>query len=211
MILEQETYEKFGYYPSELKPQSHKYILAACDDCGKIREINRESYRALCKSCSHLGAKNHFFGKHHSKSTKKRIRKARKRQKPTMLGKHHSEKTKKQISDKKRKLTFVQRKLNNSISSNMRRSLKGTKKGRHWETIVGYTLSELMQTLEKEFRDGMSWENYGKWHIDHIIPLAQFQFDTTEDPEFKKAWALNNLQPLWADENQKKSNNFLFF
>ena len=52
MILEEKTFEKFGYYPGELKPKSSKKILAACDKCGKVR-INRKSmYRALCRKCS---------------------------------------------------------------------------------------------------------------------------------------------------------------
>ena len=52
MILEKETYEKFGYYPSDLKPQSCKRLFATCDKCGKIRNIRRNSYRSLCISCA---------------------------------------------------------------------------------------------------------------------------------------------------------------
>lgn len=52
MILEEKTYEKFGYYPSDLKPKSGKKILAACDDCGKVRELGKSYYHALCGSCA---------------------------------------------------------------------------------------------------------------------------------------------------------------
>ena len=52
MILEKETYEKFGYYPSDLKPQSGKLIITACDDCGKIRVLSKQKYRPFCHSCS---------------------------------------------------------------------------------------------------------------------------------------------------------------
>ena len=52
MILEKETYEKFGYYPGDLKPKSNKKILAKCDKCGKIRDIPKEYYRALCFTCA---------------------------------------------------------------------------------------------------------------------------------------------------------------
>lgn len=51
MILEEETFEKFGYYPGDLKPKSGKKILAKCDDCRKVRAIAKQSYRALCLSC----------------------------------------------------------------------------------------------------------------------------------------------------------------
>ena len=55
MILEQETHDAFGYYPSALKPKSNKRILAICVDCGKVRAIHKSQYCALCKSCSLKG------------------------------------------------------------------------------------------------------------------------------------------------------------
>ena len=58
MILEEETFEKFGYYPSDLAPKSHKKILATCDDCGKIRKIERSAYHPRCKSCAKKGKNN---------------------------------------------------------------------------------------------------------------------------------------------------------
>lgn len=63
MILEEETYAEFGYYPSDLSPKSGKRILAACDDCGKIREMEKVDYRALCKSCVRKGKRHPNFGK----------------------------------------------------------------------------------------------------------------------------------------------------
>lgn len=74
-----------------------------------------------------------------------------------------------------------------------------------WESLVGYTVTDLMTHLEKQFRFGMTWENYGKWwHIDHIIPLSRLNYTSYLDPEFKQAWALSNLQPLWKIDNLRK-------
>ena len=53
MILEDATFEAYGYYPRDLKSHSHKSVLAACDDCGKVRRIPKDGYRALCLSCGH--------------------------------------------------------------------------------------------------------------------------------------------------------------
>lgn len=70
--------------------------------------------------------------------------------------------------------------------------------------IVPYTLEELMDHLQSKFLPGMSWDNYGKWHIDHIIPDANFNYTSVDDPEFQKCWALDNLQPLWGPANLSK-------
>lgn len=101
--------------------------------------------------------------------------------------------------------------INQSIKSGIIISLKNTKKrknGKHWEDLVGYTIEDLMNHLENQFQEGMSWENYGEWHIDHIIPKSWFIFESYEDEDFKKCWALENLQPLWAKDNISKGNRF---
>jgi hypothetical protein len=67
---------------------------------------------------------------------------------------------------------------------------------------IGCSPQELKLFLEKKFIDGMTWENYGKWHIDHITPLSSAK---TEE-EIYKLCHYTNLQPLWAIDNLKKSN-----
>lgn len=87
----------------------------------------------------------------------------------------------------------------------IRRSLARGKRGSSWESLVGYSLDDLMIHLERQFKGRMSWGNRGKWHIDHIQPLSSFKFTTPDDPDFKAAWALSNLRPLWAKENLSKN------
>lgn len=58
MIDEEATYKKFGYKPSDLKPESAKKVVVICDDCGKVRDVKKYSYRTLCKACARKGAKN---------------------------------------------------------------------------------------------------------------------------------------------------------
>jgi len=98
--------------------------------------------------------------------------------------------------------------LNHNLSTNIRKSLEGNKNGRHWEDLVGYTQIRLKEHLEKQFKDGMTWENYGRngWTIDHKIPISIFNITSTKCKGFKAAWKLENLQPLWAGENSKKKN-----
>lgn len=89
------------------------------------------------------------------------------------------------------------------ISSSIRLALKGGKAGRSWEGLVGYTLADLMTHLERQFSKGMNWENMGRWHIDHIRPKRGF--DQSDPVQFRECWALTNLRPLWAPENQTKA------
>jgi hypothetical protein len=63
-----------------------------------------------------------------------------------------------------------------------------------------------MAHLEKQFTNGMTWENRNEWHIDHIIPQSLWKYETYDDREFKQCWALCNLQPLWAEDNLSKGN-----
>ncbi len=91
------------------------------------------------------------------------------------------------------------------MSKNISRCLKNVKRGRSWKDLVGYTPEELVAHLEKLFQPGMSWENYGTvWHIDHIIPKKYFIYNDA-DESFRKCWSLNNLQPLFAQDNLKKN------
>jgi len=101
--------------------------------------------------------------------------------------------------------------LNSNITSAIYRSLKGNKNGRHWEAIVGYTLMELKVHLEKQFKNGMNWANKGRngWHLDHKIPIEKFNITSIECDDFKRCWALENLQPMWEADNIRKSNKIL--
>lgn len=82
--------------------------------------------------------------------------------------------------------------------------LREGKGGRKSEELLGYSMQELAAHLERQFLKGMSWENMSKWHIDHIVPLSSFTITGPDDPELRRAWALTNLRPLWAIDNQRK-------
>jgi hypothetical protein len=69
---------------------------------------------------------------------------------------------------------------------------------------LGCSIEKLKKYLESKFQPGMTWDNHGKWHIDHIIPLSKF--DLTDLVQLKKACHFNNLQPLWAEDNIKKGD-----
>lgn len=82
---------------------------------------------------------------------------------------------------------------------------KGVRKLKSTEDIVGCSKEYLKEYLENKFVDGMSWDNQGKWHIDHIIPLSSGK----SEEEIYKLFHYTNLQPLWAKDNIIKSNKIL--
>jgi hypothetical protein len=94
--------------------------------------------------------------------------------------------------------------LNASIAERVRASLVSGKGGRTWESLVGYSLEKLKKHIEKQFSPGMTWDNYGKWHVDHRIPIKAFNFTSSDDLDFKRCWDLKNLQPLWSYDNISK-------
>ena len=94
--------------------------------------------------------------------------------------------------------------LSNRISRAIGKSIKSGKNGHYWESLVGYTREEIMLHLEEKFQTGMSWNNHGSWHIDHIRAISSFNFSSPDEDEFKECWSLKNLQPLWAQDNLKK-------
>jgi len=84
---------------------------------------------------------------------------------------------------------------------------KNIKKQNKTFDIIGCTSEFLKEYLEKQFKDGMTWDNYGKngWHVDHIIPLSSGK----NEEEVYKLCNYTNLQPLWAEENLSKGNKIL--
>jgi len=76
----------------------------------------------------------------------------------------------------------------------------------HYFDVLQYTPEELINHLEKQFKDDMTWDNYGIWHVDHKLPITSFDIQEMGDEEFMKCWCLENLQPMWGEENIRKSN-----
>lgn len=72
------------------------------------------------------------------------------------------------------------------------------------EKYIGCTHKELVKHIESQFLEGMSWENWGKWEIDHIKPLLSF--DLTSEEELLEASNYKNLRPVWSSENRYRKH-----
>jgi 5-methylcytosine-specific restriction endonuclease McrA len=92
----------------------------------------------------------------------------------------------------------------------LRRFLGSRKGGDRTFEILGYTKNQLVRHFERQFLPEMGWHNAARWHVDHIVPLAEFKCQSVDDPEFKAAWALSNLRPIWAEENLRKGAKRIF-
>ena len=82
-------------------------------------------------------------------------------------------------------------------------------KSLHTIDLLGCSVDHARKHIEMQFKDGMTWDNWAMdgWHIDHIIPISSF--DLTDIEQQKQCCHYTNLQPLWSDENYKKSNKII--
>lgn len=114
------------------------------------------------------------------------------------------------VNEKKRAWKKLNKDTNplHKLKENLRRRTLKAFKVKCWnknnttKEILGIEYIELFNYIENKFTEGMNWDNQGKWHIDHIIPLASAK---TEE-ELIKLCHYTNLQPLWAIDNLKKGD-----
>jgi putative ubiquitin-RnfH superfamily antitoxin RatB of RatAB toxin-antitoxin module len=167
--------------------------MPICKDCNsdkKIEEMVKRPdripyYRNLCKSCKSL--------RNQTDSIKQ-------------LNKEYFEKNKITIYSKRqlRKQNNINERLADSVRARLRAALKGNYKTGMALQELGCTISVLKQHLSAKFEQGMSWDNYGKWHMDHIRPLSAF--DLSDAEQINVACNYSNIQPLWAKDNLMKGS-----
>ena len=100
------------------------------------------------------------------------------------------------------------RRISARLSTGIRGVVNGKNKYSNVWSYLDFTPDDFRKRFEGLFKGGMSWDNMGAWHIDHIRPISSFNYTTTDCEDFKKCWALENLQPLWAADNMSKGNKW---
>ncbi len=107
------------------------------------------------------------------------------------------------IKEKRHTCTFT--KISSAARSRIGDALRSAnaRKSSSSTALLGCTIPELRDHLAAQFREGMTWENHGEWHIDHIRPCSSF--DLLDPAQQSECFNYKNLQPLWAAENLKKS------
>lgn len=111
------------------------------------------------------------------------------------------------MKEKYKKLSkFVNRRIRTSFNSRIKKALLNTNNKKNLKTIeyLGCSIDFFKGWIEHLFQENMSWENQGKWHLDHVKPCASF--DLNQPEEIKVCFNWKNYQPLWAIDNLKKGD-----
>ena len=171
---------------------------------------HREYLRPDCKECKRAGNR-----KGHQKNRDTRLKYKRERyEKNKDAVKEYRQtdeyKAKRSAYRKKRRKEDPAYRLRDTVSTAVHHALtksKGSKSGKSTFQHLPYTPEQLKEHLQTQFDEHMTWDNYGSyWHVDHIYPQSLLPYDSLEHENFHKCWALDNLQPLEAIENIRKSN-----
>lgn len=106
---------------------------------------------------------------------------------------------------KKKRYTNINYKLRHNLRSRLRKALNGRSRDKTIIELLGCEVEQFKKYIESMFKPGMSWDNYGQWHLDHIRPLANF--DLTKTSELEIACNYKNIQPMWAIDNLVKGSS----
>jgi hypothetical protein len=187
----------------------HSKIRSGCKKCGggSICEHNRQ--RSVCKECGgghicehsrHRSSCKECGGGHICEHNK--LRSSCKECGGSQICEHGREKKSCKECD------FIGF-LSNRVRSRIWSALKSNKELSSKE-YLGCDIETFKVHIEKTFEEGMNWDNYGEWHIDHIIPIKYIEDDKVADlEEVVKRLHYTNTQALWASDNMAKGNKFI--
>ncbi|MDZ4252687.1 MAG: hypothetical protein U1A72_08975 [Sulfuritalea sp.] len=96
----------------------------------------------------------------------------------------------------------LQRRISKNLRHRICKAMMGKTRGVSAVRDLGISISEFRDHIQRQFAPGMSWENYGQWHLDHKKPLKAF--DLTDIEQARVACHFTNYQPLWAEDNIRK-------
>ena len=199
-------------YRQENKDGIRKYYQ---DNKEKLLESKKQYYKNNTDKILEYKNKNYYKNrdallmaqKEYTEKNKEKIKEYRENNKEhiAIKDRKYRQKNIKRISERERKYAAKRIKENIEIRildrcrKRLYKAINGTAKSAPTIKLIGCTVEELLKHLESQFTDGMSWDNYGEWHIDHIIPCASFNFKNEE--EQYRCFNYKNLQPLWAIDN----------
>lgn len=181
-----------------------KKWCAKCQSVKSVEDFFANQYK--CKTCSKAAMKN-WLSKNpdHLKNWRQENKDHR-----AAYNKKWEAENKQRCLERRRKYKAKLRATNPkfNIENALRCRLYNKVKNKSSSTfdLLGCSIDYFMNYLEGLFQPGMSWDNYGKWHIDHIRPCASF--DLALQAHQEECFHYTNLQPLWAEDNMKKGSSY---
>lgn len=110
------------------------------------------------------------------------------------------------LKNTRRKKTDVHYHITCNLRARLNQAIRKCYKAGSAINDLGCSVEEFKSYITTLFKEGMRWENYGEWHLDHVKPLCSF--DLTKRDEFVKAVHYTNYQPLWAEDNWSKNGRY---
>ncbi len=203
------------YFNGRLCPQGHiseKYVSnGRCVGCSQSNELKEyeKNYRKTDKNKEYRNSDEYKeYQKEYSKEYQKSD-KSKEYHKEYRKSDEHKETQRKyrksvehKESQKNRRTTDPLYRLSCDIRSLIRGSMKrgGFKKSSKTAEMLGCSFEFFKQYIENQFTEGMTWENHGKWHYDHIYPVAKRR----DEAHLIELNHYSNFQPLWAEDNLTK-------
>lgn len=190
--------------------------MKQCNKCKEIKPLTeyykgknyKSGYCAICKHC--IGKKTKKYYQENKLTLKEYHKEYREKNKEKI--KIYLKENRKRINEIQKKYQYRKRnedklhKLKGNITTRIYQAIKGKyKKKKRTIEYLGCSILFYKGFLQNKFKEGMNWNNYGDWYIDHIIPLAS----ANTEEELIKLFHYTNTQPLWAEENIKKSDKIL--
>lgn len=194
-----------------------------CNKCLSVKHFDlfskdktkQDGYCTICKDCVRENRKKWYeknkgkvleYQKVYESNNRDKINETKRK----WLAKNRDELLKKRRErHADRYVSDVTYSINHKARSMLRRVLKATDKPKDFCTFekIGYTANDLVKRMEVQFKDGMNWDNFGEWEIDHKIPISLMVKKGEFRPEIINA--LSNLQPMWREQNRSKGARYI--
>jgi hypothetical protein len=190
--------------------------LKTCGDCKvekPLVDFTKDSRRSdglnrLCRSCCSARRRSHYLRNRDLEIKKAKEYRLNTREQARVRESKRWRRRKEYMSNyiKERRARDPLFRIAANLRISVGKQCRLIKQGKNFSLTksLGCTMNEFKSYIESRFTDGMSWDNYGLWEIDHIKPLSLAE--TVED--LKAMNHYTNLQPLWEKDNQLKSNNY---
>jgi len=206
--------------------------MKICSNCKEEKELiefgndkyTKDKLTSQCKKCRNKYGRSYNkteagkkAAKKHRKSDKRKkylkeyysredVREKRKEWERNYIKQPHIRKKRTDYMRERKKVDELFR-LRSVISAYIANSIRGinSKKGSSID-ILGCSIENYKDYLSDLFTEGMNWDNYGDWHIDHKRPVSSF--DLSKDEDVNNCFHYSNTQPLWAEDNLIKGSKW---